>query len=366
MKKIYVTRPHLPPVEKYQQYVQSIWNNQHLTNGGPFVVDIEARLKEYLGTPYFHFVTNGTLALQLALRAFDLTEGDIITTPFSYVATTSSILWERCDPVFVDIDPNTFCIDAQKIEAAITPRTRAIMAVHVFGYPCDVDAIERIAKKHHLKVIYDGAHAFGCKYQGRSLLDYGDIATCSFHATKVFQTIEGGCIISHDEEIHHRLALLRSFGHIGDDHFELGINAKASEFQAAMGLCNLDDFEKIVHERKIRAELYNSLLPLDRVQIPYFPSDFEYNYGYYAVAFENAEICQNVIDQLQADNIFPRRYFYPSLNTLPYLKRTQSCPVSESLAGRILSLPYYDTLDFSDIERIAKIITDVTLSEGRV
>lgn len=360
MKKIYVTRPYLPPIEKYNDYIKSIWESQQLTNGGPLLLNIEARLKEYLQTPYFHFVGNGTLALQLALHAFDLTEGEIITTPFSYVATTSSILWERCEPVYVDIDPKTFCIDAQKIEAAITPRTRAIMAVHVYGYPCDVEAIERIAKKHHLKVIYDAAHAFGCWYKGKPLLSYGDIATCSFHATKVFQTIEGGCVISHDEETYHKLSLLRSFGHIGDEHFELGMNAKASEFQAAMGLCSLDAFEEIVEARKIRSELYNSLLPMDKVQVPYVPSDFKYNYGYYVVAFENAEICQNVIDKLGANNVVSRRYFYPSLNTLPYLKQYQSCPVSESLANRVLSLPLYDTLDFEDIERIAKIITDVT------
>ena len=339
MKKIYVTRPHLPSVDKYKDYVDSIWDNQQLTNGGPFLLDIEARLKDYLGTPHFHFVTNGTLALQLAIRALDITEGEIITTPFSYVATTSSILWERCEPVYVDIDPNTFCIDIQKIESAITPRTRAIMAVHVFGYPCDVEAIERIAQKHNLKVIYDAAHAFGCKYKGRSLLDYGDISTCSFHATKVFQTIEGGCVVSHDPETYHKLLLLRSFGHIGDEHFELGMNAKASEFQAAMGLCCLDDFENILKERKVRSYLYDNLLPMDKVQIPYMPPDFEYNYGYYVVAFENADICQNVIKQLQENNVFPRRYFYPSLNKLPYLKIKQSCPVSESLAERILSLP---------------------------
>jgi dTDP-4-amino-4,6-dideoxygalactose transaminase len=359
MKKITVTKPYLPPVEKYKEYVDQIWHNHQLTNGGPFLLNFEERIRGFLGTPYFHFVTNGTVALQLALRALDITEGEVITTPFSYVATTTSIMWERCEPVFVDIDPKTFCIDPQKIEAAITPQTRAILAVHVFGFPCDVDAIENIAKKHHLKVIYDGAHAFGCVYKGKSLLNFGDISTGSFHATKVFHTIEGGCVVSQNPDIHQRLALLRSFGHIYDEYFEVGINAKASEFQAVMGLCNLDDFSEIVEKRKVLSELYTSLLPLNKIQRPCFPDDFEYNYGYYAVVFETTEICQRVMERLMVENITPRRYFFPSLNTLPYLKNLQSCPVSESIASRVLSLPLYVSLDFDDVRKIVKIVSEV-------
>lgn len=359
MKKIFVTRPYLPPQDQFSSYVDQIWKNQHLTNQGPLLTDLEAQLKAYLHVPHFLFLTNGTLALQLALRALDVTEGEVITTPFSYVATTSAILWERCTPVFVDIDPATFCIDPAKIEAAITPQTKAIMAVHVFGYPCDVEEIEAIAKKHQLKVIYDGAHAFGCMYQGRSLLSYGDIATCSFHATKVFHTIEGGCVIAQSQALHEKLGLLRSFGHIGDDHFELGINAKANEFQAAMGLCNLQAFPRIVAARREVAQAYDAALPLDRLQRPRHPQGFEYNYGYYPVVFETAEQCTLALEKLKAEDIIPRRYFYPSLNTLPYLKTTTPCPVSESVALRVLSLPYYVGLEAYEIKRIAAIIKAV-------
>lgn len=358
MKKVLVTKPYLPSVERYKDYIDRIWANQHLTNHGPFLLELESELKTFLGVDYFHFVTNGTIALQIALRALDITEGEIITTPFSYVATTSTILWERCKPVFVDIDPDTFCIDPRKIEAAITPDTKAIMAVHVFGYPCDVDAIQDIATRHGLKVIYDGAHAFACRYKGKSLLGYGDISTCSFHATKVFHTIEGGCVIANNASLHKRLALIRSFGHIGDDHFELGINAKGSEFQAVMGLSNLYDFHKIESSRKRAADLYDKLLPLDRLQRPAIPKDFEYNYAYYPVVFSTPEKCTEIIQKLNAENIFPRRYFYPSLNTLPYVQDAAACPVSESLALRIICLPYYTDMEDGVIEHVSRIITD--------
>src|SRR6185437_9557092 len=240
MKKIHVTKSFLPPLNEYQEYLSKIWKSGQLTNQGPLLKEFETKVADYLGVHNFHFVANGTLALQVAKRALDITEGEIITTPFTYVATTSAILWERCKPVFVDIEPNTFCIDADKIEAAITSKTKAILPVHVFGFPCDVEKIEAIAKKHKLKVIYDGAHAFGVKLKGRPLLSYGDIATCSFHATKLFHTIEGGCVIVNDDKnLSDRLELIKHFGHFGDDHYMLGINAKASEFQAAMGLSNL-------------------------------------------------------------------------------------------------------------------------------
>lgn len=359
MKKIMVTKPYLPSIDRYESYVRKIWDNQHLTNQGPLLQEMEATLGNFLGTPLFHFVTNGTVALQIALRALNITEGEVITTPFSYVATVSSILWERCEPVFVDIDPNTFCIDAAKIEAAITPKTKAIMAVHVFGYPCDVKALEDIAKRHNIKVIYDGAHAFGCTYQGKSLLAYGDIATCSFHATKVFHTIEGGCVISHNEALHRRLALVRSFGHVGDDHFELGINAKGSEFQAAMGLSNIQDFVAIQASRKASAELYDRLLPFPALQKPFMPKDFTYNYAYYPVVFKTPEKCSQAIEKLNAENIVPRRYFFPSLNTLPYLDKKISCPVSESVAARILSLPYWTDMETAVIEKVAGIVSKV-------
>jgi len=198
---IYVTKSFLPPIKEYEAHLKKIWDGGQLTNQGPLLREFEEKVSNYLDVSNIHFVSNGTIALQIALRALDVTGGEVITTPFSYVATTSSILWERCEPVFVDIDPKTLCIDATKIEAAITDNTKAIMAVHVFGNPCDVEAIDVIAKKHNLKVIYDGAHAFGAKYKGKSLLDYGDISTCSFHATKLFHTIEGGAVIVRDAEV---------------------------------------------------------------------------------------------------------------------------------------------------------------------
>lgn len=359
MTKIPVTKPYLPPIARYKSYIDRIWENEHLTNHGPFLAGLERELQAFLGVSHFHFVTNGTLALQIALRGLGITGGEVITTPFSYVATTSAILWERCAPVFVDIDPETFCIDPQKIEAAITPQTKAIMAVHVFGRPCDVAALQDIADRHGLKIIYDGAHAFGCLYQGKSLLEYGDISTCSFHATKVFHTIEGGCVIAKDEDVHRRLALIRSFGHLGDEHFELGINAKGSEFQAIMGLCNLQDFAAIQKDRQKTFRLYDETLPLTKLQRQKFPEDFEYNYGYYPVVFSSEEKCLEAIQKLNAEDIFPRRYFYPSLNTLPYLEKAAPCPVSESLSGRILCLPLYTGIEESAVRRVSAILAEL-------
>lgn len=356
MKKIHVTKTHLPDRAKFDAHIDDIWKSVHLTNHGPKLFELENRLCDVLNVDYLQVVTNGTLALQIALKALDLTRGKIITTPFSYVATTSSILWERCTPVFADIDPNTFCIDPVKVEAAITPDTKAILAVHVFGYPCDVDALQDIATRHGLKLIYDAAHAFGCTYRGKSLLSYGDVSTGSFHATKVFHTIEGGCLVTNDEHIHKQITLLKMFGHIGDEHFDLGINAKASEFQAAMGLCNLDDFSSIVEGRKIVSDMYDDILPKDKIQRPFLPDELDYNYGYYPVVFENSLMRARAIQAMGMQNIYPRRYFFPSLNTLPYLERQQDCPISESICDRIVCLPLYGEIERDTIETIAKTI----------
>ena len=250
--KIYVTKSFLPPIEEYNKWIAKIFENGQLTNQGPLLRELESRLSTYLGVKNFHYVTNGTIAIQIALKALGITEGEIITTPFSYVATTSSILWERCKPVFVDIEPENFTIDADKIEAAITPQTKAILAVHVFGYACDVEKIEKIAKKHNIFVIYDAAHAFASKYKGKSLLDYGDISTCSFHATKLFHTIEGGACIVKDETVSEKLELIKRFGHNGDNHLCLGINAKQTEMNAAMGLSNLPYIGQILEKRLVR------------------------------------------------------------------------------------------------------------------
>jgi len=355
IKNIYVAKSFLPPIEDYQKYLRKIWETGQLTNQGPFLKEFEKKIKNYLNVKNFHFLSNGTIALQLALDSLGIQEGEVITTPFSYVATTSAILWQRCTPVFVDIEPNNFCIDPKKIEAAITKKTKAILAVHVFGYACDVEKIEKIAKKHNLKVIYDGAHAFGAKYKGKSLLSYGDISICSFHATKLFHTVEGGGIIVNDKKVSNKIRLIKSFGHDKDEHYCLGLNAKASEFQAAMGLCNLKYSDKIIEDRKRINNLYDKLLK-NKLTRPILQESLKYNYSYYPVVFENEKQLINVFKALNKENIYPRRYFYPSLNTLPYLKNKQSCPVSEDISLKIACLPIFKGLKGEDIKRIVNII----------
>ena len=353
---IYVTKSFTPPLEEYNKYVANIFARGILTNQGPNVQELEHKLSTFLGVENFHYLTNGTIALQLALSALDINDGEIITTPFSYVATTSSILWQRCKPVFVDIEPDNFTIDPDKIEAAITPKTRAIMAVHVFGYACDVDKIEQIAKKHNLAVIYDGAHAFGSKYNGKSLLSYGDISTCSFHATKLFHTVEGGACIVRDKGASDKLELQKRFGHHQDDHYMLGINAKQSEFHAAMGLANFPYIADIIADRKRVCDKYDELLS-GIIGRPARQIGLEYNYAYYPVVFKNEDELKRVFAALNAVDIFPRRYFYPSLNTLPYVNGAP-CPVSQDIASRIACLPLYVGLENENIERICQIVRD--------
>jgi len=351
---IYVTKSFLPPVKLYKKYIDNIWKTNQITNQGPLLKELENKLKKYLHVKYLHFLSNGTVALQLALDALNIKNGEIITTPFSYVATTSSILWERCSPVFVDIEPDNFTIDVSQIEKKITKKTKAILAVHVFGYACDIDGIQKIAKKYNLKVIYDGAHAFSVKYKGKSLLDYGDITTCSFHATKLFHTVEGGCCITKDKKTNDKLELAKRFGHNGDIHKQLGINAKNSEFHAAMGLSNLPFIDKIINERKKISKLYDKLLP--EIQKPKKQENLEYNYAYYPVIFKNEKQLLNVISRLNKENIFPRRYFYPSLNNLPYMAKKQSCRISEDIAKRICCLPLYCGLKNNNVAEISLII----------
>lgn len=354
MNNIYVTKSFMPPLEEYVSLLHKVWDNGILTNQGPLLREFEQKIKEYLDVKNFQFLTNGTIALQVAIKALDITDGEIITTPFSYVATISSILWERCTPVFVDINPDNFCIDADKIEAAITPQTKAIMPVHVFGYPCDVEKIAEIAKKHNLKVIYDAAHTFGAKYKGKSLSSYGDISVLSFHATKIFHTIEGGAIIATDNTINTKVDLIKRFGHNDDQHSCIGTNAKSSEFSAAMGLANFPYLNEVIQNRKQTAELYDRLLK-DVVYRPRTDHNCEYNYAYYPVVLKDEKTLLNILDELKQQNIFPRRYFYPSLNTLSYVNYT-SCPVSEDISSRILCLPLYVDLDKNVVKEICTII----------
>jgi dTDP-4-amino-4,6-dideoxygalactose transaminase len=350
-----VTRTFLPPFEEYVQILKRAWDKQWITNNGELLQELETKLAHYLGVKHLLFCGNGTIVLQLALKALDIT-GEIITTPFSYVATTNSILWESCKPVFVDIDEKDFCIDACKIEAAITPATQAILATHVYGNPCNIEMIEKIGQEHKLKVIYDAAHAFGTLYQGKQLLSYGDIATCSFHATKIFHTVEGGCIIVKDDALAEKIKLIRSFGHVGDDYFAVGINGKNSEFHAAMGLANLPYLDAIMASRKEVSTLYNALLGTLALQRPVPLPATVYNNSYYPVVFKNEEQLLKVRAALNQNGIFPRRYFYPSLNTLPYLSEKAVCPVSENIANRVLCLPLFFDIEENTVHLICDII----------
>ena len=354
-EKIFVTKSFLPRKEEYMSYVEQIYANGQLTNQGPLLRELEEKLSSYLNVKNFQYVTNGTIALQIALKALGIEDGEVITTPFSYVATTSSILWERCKPVFIDIEPDNFTIDTTKIEEKITSKTRAIMPVHVFGYACDVDEIQMIANKHGLKVIYDAAHAFGSKFNGKSLLSYGDISTCSFHATKLFHTIEGGACIVNDDEVSKKLELIKKFGHLGDEHISLGINAKQSEFNAAMGLANFPYIDEIIEKRKQICELYDEHLQ-GVVQRPRKQEGLEYNYAYYPVLFKNEEELLRVFETLNKEDIYPRRYFYPSLNTLTYLNNYQPCPISEDICSRIACLPLYPMMNTQTVNWISKIV----------
>lgn len=353
---INVTKTYLPPQAEYMKYLEGIWERNWVTNQGPLVQELEHRLQAFLDVPHVQFISNGTIAIQLAIKVLNLS-GEIITTPFSYVATTTSILWENCKPVFVDIEDRTFCIDAEKIEAAITSKTSAILATHVYGFPCDVVRIEAIARKHNLKVIYDAAHAFGVRLYDRSIFSYGDLSTASFHATKLFHTIEGGAVFTSDAGLAHQIFLHKSFGHLGDDYYTIGINGKNSEFHAAMGLCVLPRVPAFIERRKQLAALYTELLsPNETLMLPQCPEGVEYNYAYFPVVFASEELMLGVRAELAGNGINTRRYFFPSLNQLPYVNG-ESCPVSEDIAKRVLCLPFYQELAEEDLIRIAKFVT---------
>ena len=352
---IFVTKSFMPPIEEYEAYIKKIYECGILTNQGPCVQELEKKLSNFLNVKHFQYLTNGTIALQLALSALDIDDGEVITTPFTYVATISSILWQRCKPVFIDIEANNFTIDVNKIENAITDKTKAIMGVHVFGYACDVDKIQEIANNNNLKVIYDGAHAFASKYKGKSLLSFGDITTVSFHATKLFHTIEGGGCIVKDKGISDKLDLQKRFGHQFDNHICLGINGKQSEFNAAMGLANFPYIDRIIAERKRVSDLYDSELSIIVVR-PKSQNGLEYNYAYYPVVFKSEKELLSVFDALKNQDIYARRYFYPSLNKLPYLSEYLDCPISQDISSRIACLPLYPDLSNEDVLKICKII----------
>lgn len=352
---INVTKPFLPPRDVYDKYLDGIWKRNWITNHGPLVNELELRLKNYLNVPHLLYLNNGTIALQIAIKALELS-GEVITTPFSYVATTSSIVWEGCRPVFVDISPLTFNIDPIKIEAAITSKTTAILATHVFGNPCEIEAINEIAEKHKLNVIYDAAHCFGTIYKGESIFQYGDISTTSFHATKLFHTGEGGAVFTKQPELLKRMAYLRNFGHESPVDFAmLGINGKNSELHAAMGLSVLTFMDEIMSRRKELSLYYDKKLESLQVKRQLIDSEVDHNYSYYPVVFPSTEILDKTLDELNKYQVFPRRYFYPSLDTLNYVEK-QHCAISRDIASRILCLPLYYDLSFEEIDMISRIL----------
>jgi len=354
---INVTKTFLPSFEEYTYFLKKAWDNSWVTNNGQLLQELELKLKEYLGVKNLLVSGNGTIVLQLALKALNI-KNEVITTPFSYVATTNAILWEGCKPVFVDIDSETFCIDVDKIEAAITSKTEAILATHVYGIPCDVEKIELIAKRYQLKVIYDAAHSFAVKYKGNSILNYGDVSTSSFHATKIFHTVEGGCIVCNDDELNDKLILYRSFGHKGDDYYLAGINGKNSEMHAAMGLSNLLHISEILARRKNQWLRYSELLKNSNFQFLKIDPTVSYNYAYFPIVFESELNMLDTLEELKKKQIIPRRYFYPSLNSLPYLDH-QSCPVAESISTRVICLPLYHDL----LEEEQDLIVEIILKE---
>lgn len=352
---INVTKSFLPSQAEYNVILKRSWDKAWLTNRGALVKELEEKIKDKFHITNIIATTNGTLPLQIAIKALKL-KGEIITTPFSYIATASAIAWESCTPVFADIEADSFNINPSEIEAKITSKTSAIIATHVFGNPCDLEAIQNLATTYNLKVIYDAAHAFGVSYKSTSIFEFGDVSTCSFHATKIFHTGEGGALFTKDQNLYDRLFYHHNFGHDGPENFHgLGINAKMSEFQAAMGLTVFPYFDKIIERRELLYKLYLDKLDSGHFQFQKIREDSIYNYAYFPLVFESESQLHTVINTLNAHQIFPRRYFYPSLNTIDYLNG-EAMKVSESVAKRILCLPLYYDLTEVEVIQIAQII----------
>ena len=354
-QNIYVTQPTLAPLNEVTEIMQKIWDSGIMTHNGPLVQQFEKEAQAFLGCSNLVACTNGTIALQMAIRALGL-KGEIITTPFTFIATISSIMWEHCTPVFVDIDPETLNIDPEKIEEKITCHTVAIMPVHVFGNACEIDKINEIAKAHNLKVIYDAAHAVGVKYKGKCILDYGDVSATSFHATKMLNTAEGGGVVTCNKELDEKLRRIRFFGFENHaDIVEDGFNGKMTEVHAALGLANLKYLQNALDDRKKKYNIYKTELSKN-ASLSFQKITCDCNYSYFPLIFDTEKSLLSVTALLNAEGIFPRRYFYPSVNTfnkfVPYVKM----PISEDIASRILCLPLYYTLSEQDMERIVKII----------
>lgn len=356
MSRIEVTKPFLPPLGEYFNLLEKVWESGILTHNGPMVQSFEKLFSEKYNLMETVATSNGTIALQMAIRSLNL-KGEIITTPFTWIATASSIIWENCSPVFVDIDAKTLNIDCTKIEEKITNNTCAILPVHVFGSPCDCIQIEEIARKHKLKVIYDAAHSVGSRYNGKSVLSYGDVSATSFHATKLLNTAEGGACFSENLEIIDRLKQIRFFGH--NENKEIvtdGFNGKMTEIHAALGILNLSYIDEIISDRRQKYLLYVKLLEnSNKIQFQTININ-DSNFSYFPVLFSDESVLKKVTFALNNENIYPRRYFHPAINTFSKILSYQEAPIAEEVSSKILCLPLYYELSFDIIEKISEII----------
>jgi dTDP-4-amino-4,6-dideoxygalactose transaminase len=359
---ITVTRPDVPSLQKYIECLEKIWASRWLTNDGEFVKLLARRLEEHLKVTKLILVGNGTLALQLALRLLGR-EGEVITTPFTFAATTNAILWERLTPVFADIDPETFNIDPKKVEASITDKTIAILAVHVYGNPCYVEQLQAVAERHNLRLIYDAAHAFGVEYNNQSILNYGDISTLSFHATKVFSTVEGGAMVVRNNDLFERIKLLRNHGIKSEEEVaHVGINARMNELQAAMGLCNLDSINEKIQSRRKLYEHYRDKLEDAGVQFQEITAS-KHNYGYMPICFQDKSKRDEVYSELLKHRIYSRKYFYPLTVSHDYFRAKGVNLVDEyslqraaDISNRVLCLPLYPDLEIAVVDKIVSIM----------
>lgn len=364
-KPIYVTQPALPPLDEFYEQLKQIWDNKVLTNNGPFHQIFEKELAEYLGVKYISLFTNGTLALITALQALKIT-GEVITTPYSFVATTHSLWWNNIKPVFADIEPDYFNLDPEKVEAAITPQTTAIMPVHVYGNPCNIERFQQIADTYGLRLIYDAAHAFGVSINGNSVLNFGDISILSFHATKVFNTIEGGAIVCHDEKTKQRIDYLKNFGFANETTvIAPGINAKMNEIQASYGLLQLKYVDENIAKRKEIAEYYKEqLCNTPGISCMDEAPDVKYSYSYFPIFVDKNKYCctrDQLYEKLKQNNIYGRRYFYPLISQFPTYRGLPSAskenlPVATAVANQVICLPMFPQLQRIDLERIVNAI----------
>lgn len=364
-KQITVTSPLLPPLEEFIPYLEKIWDSKWITNNGQFHQQLEEALCDYLGVKYISVFTNGTLPLITALQALRIT-GEVITTPYSFVATTHALWWNGIKPVFVDIDPQTLNLDPKKIERAITPKTTAIMPVHVYGNPCNMEEIQAIADKYGLKVIYDAAHAFGVRINGESILNFGDMSTLSFHATKTYNTIEGGALVCKDEQTKKRIDYLKNFGFAGETEVVApGINAKMDEVRAAYGLLNLKYVDKAIENRKLIAQTYREgLKSIKGISCLHDIEGVRHNYSYFPIFVDENEYGltrDELYNKLKENNILGRRYFYPLISDFSTYRELDSAnpsnlPIANKVAEQVICLPIYDNLELEDVERVINVI----------